>query len=1274
MTLRLSVCVLLSVAAQAAAVERTFSCRNWIGRDWPRTLLHYDIESKPGEFMPGKIELVDSQGTPVESQVVAVEKHPDGSLRKGRVSFYADLKKDAAWTFTLKSAAAPKTFPARVAASQKDGTLEVTSAEAGVRLPTPDGRTFQTPADPKDVPAPILGWRLANGQWVGKTWLESDRRVTGWSQRVVADGPLYKEYAYEVRFVPGAPPRDTEGYYRVRVRVEAEQPLVFVAEEFDFGCATPGKDCFVMVLNDGLKADTAVRSSYSQPPGSTNIFQIEGIDPPGLESDTRAWKEPLRFAEQREHTGLYPSMDWGLNAQWYGVFAEADTTSPFVGLVTLHTGAWRLATPTPIVWTKDGRVLVRFRTSIHLQGEPRNPFSTLEIDPDLPQSLGRRMWALALGPRPGTAKDGRTDVSAMRAFRCNQGFVSLDDYKDWQLTWPEKRLPRPRVIATPESLARLKANLDRCPGRQQIKDFSLLTGDAATALAEAKRADHWLNECFRLVGRIFYSHYRQTQNDYEAVWLAESALASPAVTGELRQRLRAKIAARCYLLSNADFNPRGAAVHMGNPNMAVNRFMGLPLYAQLIADHPRAKTWLDEAYTYAKWKTSFNVTSGGGTFRENPGYATYGPTIFLSTAAIALRNAGYDIDAFEPLKDIGRYFRDIETPACPPMGIANMNRGGHVEAQAGRHVRVLPAFGNGQHIAGGQTQMLLASLAAKSDPAFAAEMMQSFQDDGGYLGTEMDQPLMWLYWNPDIGPKQPIRKDRIIAGFGGVLRAHHPHPEETYVCLRNGYTQSHWSADQGTLVLYSRGACISPATGWGYNKMEEGICRDSRISFGEPAGDPEHGRVDTNIEDYGSLPSLGYLLGRQTFKQRWDPTKTLKADFEWSRQVILLKSPRPAGANYVVVRDTTQGASPLKRWWYQWFVTADKNLTPIPGGVRAAAIERTDVKVDLVFMEPAKAQVAIKGLAKAPRAYEGWDFAQICVRQEPEKGYLAVFYPSRGHEPGLSKAEKLAEGVAKVTTPESVDYVFCAVEQPIVFKDDLVEINAFAGAVRIFKDKVLLVNGAGQFGSVGYKGVKAEGLGPFEHTTTPAPAKAETIAAGRKLAAIAKPEGTGMSVIVDGSGKSENPDVTASGLKGWILIQGEKVVYAMAEGSGKVGYKGFCVKGEAPFLCVHEPGKVTLTADGRRRIFQMPIPENLVPAKLLPPRDTLPEYVQKAMQAGWTNWPWAPDVKVDGISVQGGWYDGLMTVGLDEGKHTAVIAPYTNPSVWKENAFTRLLP
>jgi hypothetical protein len=627
----------------------------------------------------------------------------------------------------------------------------------------------------------------------------------------------------------------------------------------------------------------------------------------------------------------------------------------------------------------------------------------------------------------------------------------------------------------------------------------------------------------------------------------------------------------------------------------------------------------------------------------------------MGITAIVLRNAGYAIDTFEPLKDIGRYFEAIDTPPTPPRG---QYRKVIIDWIGGRKVRVLPGFGNGPDVPGGMTYMLLANLTAKSDPAFASRMMTDWMEAGQYQGSgDLMHPMYWLFWDPAIKPAPVKRTDHILTGFGGILRDHADSPEETYVALRQGYTQSHWNPDQGCFVLYARGACIAPPTGWGYSGTQ-GICHDSRICFGTPLADHEHGRVDTNIEDYGFTPSVGYLLGRQTFLQRWDSTKTLNNDFDWSRQTVMLRSSAVNIPAYVVLRDSTQGDCPLPSWWYQWLTAKQEDVSLIPGGVHVKLAD--GVLCNIYFVAPQAPQVTIKG-TKVGGFTE--DYTQISVNQGANQGYLTVFYPYKEGEPLPRTIERLGEGIIKVTTAVSTDYVFCAAEKPVVYKDDLVSINAHAGAVRIYADKVVLVNASGLEGTVAYKGVIASGTGPFERTTTVTP----------------KPESITFPAIRDFAEPLSAPKPFLSTnrptLEGWITPGTGKTTYTGWTGSGRMGDKDFYIIGEAPFTAVHAPGKVTITTSGRRRILQMPIPEDIVPAKLLPPKDSLPDdFKLNWSVGGWINWPWAVDVKVDGIPYQGGWYDGLMTVGVPEGNHVIEITAYTNPPVWTESAYTRLLP
>ncbi len=78
------------------------SLRNLVDREWPRTLLHYDLTLPARELSPGKVvALLDAAGAPLPCQVDVRATHRDGSIKQCRVSFYSGLKKGETLTFTL---------------------------------------------------------------------------------------------------------------------------------------------------------------------------------------------------------------------------------------------------------------------------------------------------------------------------------------------------------------------------------------------------------------------------------------------------------------------------------------------------------------------------------------------------------------------------------------------------------------------------------------------------------------------------------------------------------------------------------------------------------------------------------------------------------------------------------------------------------------------------------------------------------------------------------------------------------------------------------------------------------------------------------------------------------------------------------------------------------------------------------------------------------------------------------------------------------------------
>jgi hypothetical protein len=80
--LRLAVVWVFLVMPTAIATGEplaVFECREVVGKDWPRMMVTYPLEFKPGHAQVGNLRLLDGQGKEVTSQVWKVKTHADGS-------------------------------------------------------------------------------------------------------------------------------------------------------------------------------------------------------------------------------------------------------------------------------------------------------------------------------------------------------------------------------------------------------------------------------------------------------------------------------------------------------------------------------------------------------------------------------------------------------------------------------------------------------------------------------------------------------------------------------------------------------------------------------------------------------------------------------------------------------------------------------------------------------------------------------------------------------------------------------------------------------------------------------------------------------------------------------------------------------------------------------------------------------------------------------------------------------------------------------------------
>ncbi len=197
---------------------------------------------------------------------------------------------------------------------------------------------------------------------------------------------------------------------------------------------------------------------------------------------------------------------------------------------------------------------------------------------------------------------------------------------------------------------------------------------------------------------------------------------------------------------------------------------------------------------------------------------------------------------------------------------------------------------------------------ADKDPDFAANLRWAWEQNGKMLGTGADMLTLPAMVRPDIAAKEPKLTSRIFPGYGVIFRAHQG-PEETCLYLRSGYMWSHWSEDQGNMMLYAKGAVLLPPQPYQYGGPKDNAFPDKNfLRFGAPVNDLPHDWADSNILDAHFGPSVDYAWSstgypdwfiNPGYKKNFGKPRELVAGlgqqegaFSWDRQVLFLKGIR----------------------------------------------------------------------------------------------------------------------------------------------------------------------------------------------------------------------------------------------------------------------------------------------------------------------------------------------------------------------------------------------
>jgi len=1216
-------CVLVSCAATTPAAgpqyrsvpdDGKITLTDYGCRDWGPDLVHYTVD--PGRFKPGKVVLLGADGKAVPCQV-------DGNV----LSFVASVKKGTSATYTLHDGTPdPNATTLKVQAGRD--RVEVGNEFFTLVLPGVGTTQFENPQDATTVPTPLVKWQAAGGPLMGACRFADPRKVQSCSFATLHNGPAWFEYEARYRFAP-------VGDYVCRVSVSPGIPLARITEEVDSGQLQVNNKGFLLLdlhkgwtpqcirhVVQGSEIGLSIRddavadylAKRKQEAFGVSGFGGTGAPPPPVKPD-----DGLFLLERMVPGGKWGGLTGGI-AVAATMPAQPGGPLPCVGVVPLSVGEWR-RTMALNAWGKDGAGVTiglpldaRWVWWQYDCTDERSPFSSHEHDRSLKESYARRVWALYFG-------------DDLQNVQTRSGFIGLDRYKEWVLDWPEAKdasgKPKfiyPRAFFTPGIAAEVKKTLDQHPDKDVLSRFYAISGKTEDAVRHGSEFLGWIKSPAYQWNTAGLSHYRQAESLREA-YRADDALACPELPAEMRADIRRYLALWACLLSDPDFNPRGAGVHLGNPNMSFNRTLALACFAPLLPDHPRYDYWMTKLSEFTRFKLATH-TAPDGTWLECPNYELYGPIRFLDTDINALRSAGGADFTGGYQARVLRYTASLTVPDVRFNGL-----------------RIIPGMGNSGDIPESIFGVCMRS-AGPQMAGFLRMMHRLSVGPNGVARLPANPPYFAFNFQPAVPEAKETLATMVMPTYGVIFRNHFGTPDETAFYFRTGINWSHWDTDIFNVILYGKGAPLSPGTGYGYGPACMGannaiyhnqvkiVAQDKKEVFG---------RVDAPLRDYGFGQWVDYAMADRYYPPELYEDKTER---HWRRHVMFLKSERPGGADYFVMRDTFPGNPATDRSWWTWLNLGEADMIAVGGQALSPAQTPHDTVPELdklsvvtgnaVEMKTAfgagthiwfsgeplgfRARLTFKAGMYLPfdSKLPMLDFSK-CLPDKtevktilegmaaPGKDYFYVVYPHKDGE-AVPPMKRLADGCIKTVTAEATDYAFLS-DSPLAFQQEDVVFTGKAGAVRVMPGRVVLSMTSGS-GRVGYKGCVLEGHGPFERSIAVADLK---------------------------------PGVTK--------VEGgyEKKMVRVDLGRGVV------VTGEAPLEAALDGDAIRIKTSGRARVLNVTQPQFI----------RRPQYWLDGQEwmACWTDWP---DSGFGSFS-----HTDMMALSVPEGEHELVVKDLVFPPVWE---------
>lgn len=128
-----------------------------------------------------------------------------GTVKSATLWLVTDLAPRATNNYTVRygaDASSPGGVKADLQLRATDDQVEMTTSGFGARLRLGE-QTFDPARAPADVPGPLVALRLADGTWFGDSRLFGKAKLTSWSGRLTAEGPVFGQVDYVYRYANG---------------------------------------------------------------------------------------------------------------------------------------------------------------------------------------------------------------------------------------------------------------------------------------------------------------------------------------------------------------------------------------------------------------------------------------------------------------------------------------------------------------------------------------------------------------------------------------------------------------------------------------------------------------------------------------------------------------------------------------------------------------------------------------------------------------------------------------------------------------------------------------------------------------------------------------------------------------------------------------------------------------------------------------------------------------------------------------------------------------